>query len=99
MNKELRKAICTRSRLRNNFCKNPNKGNERKYKIQRNKCVSPRKKSIKKYFKNISKDSVVSNKIFWSMAKPFLTNKGHINGAEIILKCDNENNHTELSVS
>ena len=24
------------------------------------------------------------------MMKPFLTNKGHINGEEIILKCDNE---------
>ena len=49
-----------------------------------------RKKSIKKYFKNISKDGVVTNKNFWSMIKPFLTNKDHINGKEIILKCDNE---------
>ena len=24
------------------------------------------------------------------MIKPFLTNKGHINGEKIILKCDNE---------
>ena len=37
MKKELRKAIYTRSRLRNNFCKNPTKENEKKYKIQRNK--------------------------------------------------------------
>ena len=29
-------------------------------------------------------------KFVWSMIKPFLTNKGHINGEEIILKCDNE---------
>ena len=72
MNKELRKAIYTRSRLRNNFCKNPTKENGKKYKIQRNKCVSLRRKSIKKYFKNISKDCVVSNKKFWSMMKPFL---------------------------
>ena len=40
MKKELRKAIYTRSRLRNNFCKRPTKENEKKYKIQRNKCVS-----------------------------------------------------------
>ena len=33
-----------------------------------------------KYFKNICKDGVVSIKIFWSMMKPFLTNKAHING-------------------
>ena len=56
-----------------------------------------RKKSIKKYFKNISKDGVVTNKNFWSMIKPFLTNKDHINGEEIILKCDNET-ITESSV-
>ena len=31
------------------------------------------------------------------MMKPFLTNKGHINGEEIILKCDNET-ITESSV-
>ena len=72
MNKELRKAIHTRNRLRNNFCKNSNKENEKKYKIQRNKCMSLRKKSIKKYFKNISKDGVVSTKTFWSMTNHFL---------------------------
>ena len=72
MSKELRKAIHTRNRLRNNFCKNSNKENEKKYKIQRNKCMSLRKKSIKKYFKNISKDGVVSTKTFWSMTNHFL---------------------------
>ena len=40
MNKELRKTIYTRSRLRNNFCKNPIKENEKKYRMERNKCVS-----------------------------------------------------------
>ena len=59
--------------------------------------MSLRKKSVKKYFNNVSKDGVVSNKNFWSMMKPFLTNKGHINEEEIILKCDNETT-TERSV-
>ena len=36
MNKELRKVIYTRSRLRDNFYKNPTIENEKKYKIQRN---------------------------------------------------------------
>ena len=79
MNKQLRKPTYTRSKLRNNFCKNPTKQNKKKYKIQRKKCVSLRKKSIKKYFKNISKDGVVTNKSCWNMIKPFLKNKGHIN--------------------
>ena len=46
MNKELSKAIYTRSRLRNNFCKNLTKENETKNKMQRNKCVSLRRKSV-----------------------------------------------------
>ena len=37
MNKELRKEIYTRSRLRNRFFKNPTKENEMSYKKQRNK--------------------------------------------------------------
>ena len=95
LKKELRKAIYNRSKLRNIFCKNPTKENEKKYKenekkykIPRNKFVPVKRKSIKKYFK-ISKDGgIVTNKIFWSMIKPF-TNNGHINGEEIILKFDN----------
>ena len=88
MNKELRKKIYTRSRSKNHFCKSLSKENEKRYKIQRNRCVSLRKKSIKKYFNNISKDCVISNKNFWSMIKPFLTNKVHINREEVILKTD-----------
>ena len=52
--------------------------------------MSLRRKSVKKHFKGISKDGAVTNKFFWNITKSFLTNKGHINGEEIILKCDNE---------
>ena len=64
-----------------------------------NVCLLERKvlKYLWKYFKNISTDGVVSNKNLWSMIKPFLANMGHINGEEIILKCDNET-ITESSV-
>ena len=37
---EMRKAIYTRSRLKNKFYKNPSEENERKCKRQRNLCVS-----------------------------------------------------------
>ena len=73
MIKELRKAIYTRSRLRNNFCKNPTKENEKKYKIQRNKCMSIRKKSLEKYFNNISNDGV-----FFSILNIYMTCKHKI---------------------
>ena len=53
INKELKKAIYTRSRLRNIFCKNPTKKNEKKYKIQRNKRAFLGKRSVNKYFKKM----------------------------------------------
>ena len=97
MNKKLRKAIYTRSRLRNNFCKNPPKKMKRSTKYKEINMCLLKKKSTKKYFMNISKSGVVSNKDFWSMTKRFLTNEGHINAEKIILKCDNET-ITESSV-
>ena len=84
MNKELRKAIYTRSRLRNKLCSSTSKENEALYKKQRNKCVSLRKKSIKKYFNNITNYEIATNKNFWNLIKLFLTNKGHLNHQDII---------------
>ena len=55
MNKELRKANYTRSRLRNRYFKNPTKENETSYKKQRNKCVSLRRKSITQHFSKTTK--------------------------------------------
>ena len=40
MNKTLSKAVMHRSRLRNNYLKNPNNGNKEKYKKYRNYCVN-----------------------------------------------------------
>ena len=45
VNKEFRKAIYTSSRLRNKYWKNPTSENELRYKQQRNKYVSLRKKA------------------------------------------------------
>ena len=66
MNKELRKAIYTRSRLRNRYFKNPTKENETSYKKQRNKCVSLRRKSIEKleHFSKITSKGIMTNKQF-----------------------------------
>ena len=52
--------------------------------------MSLRKKSIKKYFKNIAKTDVVTNKNLLSLIKPFLTNKGHIDREKTVLETDNE---------
>ena len=85
LNEELRKAINTRSRLRNKFCKSPSKENKTLYKKQRNKCLSLRRKSIKKYPNDITKYGIATNKYFWNLIKPFLTNKGHLNYQDIMI--------------
>ena len=98
LNKELRKAIYDRSKLRNRFCKTPTEGNEKLYKKQRNKCVSIRKKSIRNHFNKIANKKVVTNRNFWKIIKPFLTNKGYLENAEIMLIQDRKriSNENEL---
>ena len=88
--KDLRKAIYNRSRLKNKYLKNPSEVNEKLYKSQRNKCVSIRKKSIKQYFSNITSKGIVTNREFWKIMKPFLTNKGCFDNSDIMLRVDNE---------
>ena len=85
MNKELRKAIYTRGRLRNTYFKNPTKENETSNKKQRNKCVSVRRKSIIQHFSKIASKRIMTNKQFWKTMKPFLTNKGCLENNDIIL--------------
>ena len=90
MNKEFRKEIYKRSRLRNIFCQNPSNENEKAYKKQRNKCVSLRKKCIKGHLKNITDKGLSSNKDFWKFVKPFVSDKGFSQNNEIILIENND---------
>ena len=75
MNKELRKAIYTRSRLKNKYNKDRSEVNKDRYKRQRNECVKLRKKAVKEYFNKITEAGVEENKKFWKVMKPFVTNK------------------------
>ena len=88
--KEMRKAIYTRSRLRNKFCKSPSEENERKYKRQRNLCVSLSCKATKQCFSNITSKGIVTSKEFWKTIIPFLTNKGCLENSNIMLITDDE---------
>ena len=65
MNKNLRKAIMTRSRLKNLYNKTPNVENEVNYKKQRNYCVNLLKKSRKRYYHNIDIRRVTDSRKFW----------------------------------
>ena len=46
ISKEMKKTVYARSRLRNNFCKNPSEENERKYERERNLYASLSRKAI-----------------------------------------------------
>ena len=64
MNKEFRKAIYTRTRLKNKFLKNSLEQNELLFKKQRNTYVSIRRKSIKNHLNNITEKEMTANKDF-----------------------------------
>ena len=65
------------------------------FKTQRNK-FSLRRKCIKSCFEDVNKESLATNKSFWSFFKPFLTNKS-CNTQNDILLIDNGKVITEES--
>ena len=65
MNKALRKAIMTRSRLKNTFNKNSSTKNWNSYKTKRNFWLKLLRQTKEKYFNNISVKKVSDNKTFW----------------------------------
>ena len=71
--------------MRKNSCQNHNEenGKSAKYNVT-NLCLL--KRTVLRNFKNISNDGVVTNRRFWSIVKPFLTNKGLINEGNLIME-------------
>ena len=64
-----------RSRLKNNFNKNPTEGNKSLYNKQRNFCVSLLKKEKRKYYNNLDVKIFDNNKTFWKRIKPLFSDK------------------------
>ena len=85
VDKQLRKAIYARTRLKNKIHRNPSKENKMAYKKQRNFCVSWRRKCMKNYLKKLTAKGLTTNKSFWKFMKPFLTNKGFTGNNDITL--------------
>ena len=65
MNKTLRNAIMTRSKLKTRYNLDRTTINLEKYTKQRNICVSLLRKSKKQYFNNIDVKNVTDNKRYW----------------------------------
>ena len=64
MNSKLRKAIMTRTRLKNKFRKHSTADNEKAYKNQRNLCVKLTKQSKRLYYNNLDTKHIADNKNF-----------------------------------
>ena len=78
LRKDLSKAIINRSRLKNNYNKNPTPQNILRYKRQRNYCTFFKRKYKKEDFEKASETFNRGTKPFYKLIKPFLSNKGQI---------------------
>ena len=61
----------------------------------RNKEISesqPAKKMFRNYFNKIANGNIVTNRNFWKIIKPFLSNKGHLKNVDIMLNHINKIN-------
>ena len=47
--------------------------------------VTIHQKSIRNYFNKIANGNLVTNRNFWKIMKPFLSNKGHLENVDIML--------------
>ena len=75
MNKELRKAIMTRTRLLNTLRKFNCQENQLADKRQHNCCIKLLKRSKKDFCNNLNVKKVTDNKHFWKTIKPNFTDK------------------------
>ena len=75
----------TRSRLKSKYNKHPTPENRLKYTKQRNLCVLLRNKAIRYEFQKETGKGNLTNKDFYKLIKPYLTNKGPLVNNDIIL--------------
>ena len=75
LNKELLKAIMTRTKLRNIFLQNRSVKNRIHYTKQTHFCVTLLRKINKRYYENLNGKSFSNNKLFWKTMKTLLSDK------------------------
>ena len=76
MNKNISKAIMTRSKLRNKFLRNRTPENRIAYNQPHIFCVSLIRETKREYFNSLNEKLVTDNKLFWYTIKPFFSDKG-----------------------
>ena len=75
MNKTLSKEFMHRSKLKNQYHKEPTEINKTLYKKQRNCCASLLKREKKTYYNNLDMKIFEDNKTFWKKSKPLFSEK------------------------
>ena len=90
MTKELRKAIMNRSRYTNKYNKWRSRENFLKLEESRNIVKKLTFSAKKDFFKSASKDGIMTNKKFWKIMKPLMTNKGVLSSNAIIIEENNK---------
>ena len=89
MDKELKKSIMKRSRLRNRYLMLPSQENKIFYKIQRNVCTKLLRKRKRSYYNKLDTKYICDNKKFWNTVKPLFSDK--INASHKISLIDDNN--------
>ena len=85
MNKTLSKEFMHRSKLRNNYYKNPTEENNDLYKKQRNYCVCLLKREKRNYYNNLDLNVFEDSRKFWRSVKPLFSDKQNIKNKNIII--------------
>ena len=75
LNKDIHKAIMTRTRLKNRFLKEPTPINRLSHKKPRNYCVSLMRENKKQYYGSLNANHIMDNEKFWREVEPNFSNK------------------------
>ena len=90
LTKKLRGAIMNRSRLRTKYNKWQSRENYIAYRKAKRECDILTDEAKKQYFRDATANGTITNKDFWKIMKPALTNKGIISSDTIILEENGE---------
>ena len=86
MNKEYSKTIMNRSKMRNKYNKWKSRENYLAYQRAKYSCKKTGIKTKQNYYRRITQNGFMTNKLFWNTVKPLLTNKGNFAGGKIVLE-------------
>ena len=75
MNKDIHKAIMTKTRLGHTFLKEPTPMNRLAYKKQRNYCISLMRENKKQFYGSLNVNRIADIKNFWRIVKPNFSHK------------------------